>query len=1081
MAGLFGDISIPGRLEAIRLLAQASDNDVLLAATPLMPMYQAAVAGRWTDEAARGLAELERRDEQLSSQPDASLANRAKLAAMLAQAHVIRWNLLTGSPRLADRPTTRDTADLAAEVEAALDLMTAAAEQPDPPDLGLLTGVMHLMAATLRTDLGRPGSDEPDADQLRRAREHMTQVPAGLIDNMPPIMGDLSLLQELLTEQRRATGEETERLANRFGEIFETSGAPLATAEIAVAQARQDPTAETLGRALNELSQVAVALPAGSPLHFRRLIMLAEMQTLAASRAVDANAIHDAIGSAIDAGQIASTPADRRSAAQRLVLIFAVMTPLGYHERTFSQAEDFLRAVLAEAAPNDWPLQSIATVGISAAIDLRAAVTGDEDLHATAAQLIAEAEALLPPPEPTSDWYAAARVLYAWTAMRAITGPDADPGLASVALRVGEMMEGILVSLPANSGITPETDPNADQLRLLREEQQHLHAAADRYGRAVDDALEGVDFNDSGSPLPTMAALFGESTTPSGRAAIQLLGQASENDVLLAAVHLAAEVEAALGLIATASAAREGRQVETGAPSHHRPDDDSSQDDRSRSSAAVSPDRARENEALRKAVIPERYLAAELPGRAPTGVRVTLLVQILLGHGARQGTALRPFPVPAEGQKVTICVSAPELATLGDLEQEVLVPVGRDSDPVRFGFMTRAAGLHIVTVRAFVGGTFLGELRAELSVEQNSRVEEAGGYKAPIGPLAASPGEVTLQVSRTGSQYSFQLISETWYPVELSRRLAGDPSRAVEAIISELRAIAEGERIYASRGMVRKRLRNLGAQLWRDAVPEVVRRQFWDQAGRISSFAIASDVDDVPWELLYPVDGLNENGFLCEQFPVVRRVFGQGRQQNLALSSAVYVVPHNSPTEAIDEVTKVRARLGHHITDRGVLANLADLTALLDEAQTSILHFACHSQFTSDRGSVVAMAGGPFRPSDLSVAVQRKALSQSSPLIFFNSCRSAGEIPGLTRTTGWAKQFISAGAGAFIGSLWPVRSDAACSYADTFYQSFVENHQTLGQASRNARLEIANDEGDPTWLAYTIYGNPATTASSQVN
>ena len=177
-AGLFSGITTPSGMEAIRLLAQAGDNAVLQAATHLMPLYQASVAGRWTEEAARELAQLELKNEQLSSQPDASLADRAKLAGMLAQAHVVRWNLLSHSPRPADRPTARDTAALAAEAEAVLDLTAAAAEQPYPPDLGLLPGLIHYLASTLRTDLGRPGSDEPDAEQLRLAREHMAQVPA---------------------------------------------------------------------------------------------------------------------------------------------------------------------------------------------------------------------------------------------------------------------------------------------------------------------------------------------------------------------------------------------------------------------------------------------------------------------------------------------------------------------------------------------------------------------------------------------------------------------------------------------------------------------------------------------------------------------------------------------------------------------------------------------------------------------------------------------------------------------------------------------------------------------------------------
>ena len=475
-----------------------------------------------------------------------------------------------------------------------------------------------------------------------------------------------------------------------------------------------------------------------------------------------------------------------------------------------------------------------------------------------------------------------------------------------------------------------------------------------------------------------------------------------------------------------------------------------------------------------------RYLAADLPERAPAGARVSLLVRIVLAPPSVPSSAptgaLKSFAIPYAGAKVTISVSAPGLVALGDLEQEVLVPAHADSEQVRFGFRAGAVGLQTITVRAFAGGTFLGELLVQMSVELGAELEEGPTRKADIGPAVAEPGEVTLQVSRDGDLYSFQLISETWYPAQLSGRLAGDPAEAVEALVAELRGMAAGRSSYASPKLVRARLRNLGAQLWADAVPEAIRRQFWEQADRIASFSVASDLDNIPWELLYPVDGDNELGFLCEHYPLTRRVYGQGRTRTLPLSSVAYVVPRGSPDDAMDEVTRVRARLGAQISDQGVLDNLQDLTALLDGARTSVLHFACHNRFTSDDGSVVAMADGPFRPSDLSLAVQRKALASSGPLVFLNGCRSAGEIPGFTKMMGWAKQFMGAGAGAFLGSLWPVRSSSARDFADAFYAAFAVDQQPLGEATQKARKAIAEEVGDPTWLAYTVYGNPAATA-----
>jgi hypothetical protein len=468
-----------------------------------------------------------------------------------------------------------------------------------------------------------------------------------------------------------------------------------------------------------------------------------------------------------------------------------------------------------------------------------------------------------------------------------------------------------------------------------------------------------------------------------------------------------------------------------------------------------------------------RYLQGSLPERAPTGRRISLIVQIRLTR-ALASAPLKPLEVPSEGREVTIIVTAPGLVTLNDLEQELHVPAAADSEPIRFAFMAGRTGLHQVILRAFAGGTFLGELALEVSVEVGASLEEGSPRSALLDGLTAEPGEVTLQVSRTDEdRYSFQLIGEALYPVELTRRLAGDPTEVIGALAQELRAMAAQKSPYGNTALVRNRIRNLGAQLWADVVPETIRRQFWDLAGHIKLFTVASDMDTVPWELLYPIDGNNDNGFLVEQFPVVRRVYGQRRVRHLKLSSAAYIVPQGSPIIAMDEVQAVRARLGG-IRDHGVCTRLDSLISLLDDSP-SVLHFACHNAFTDAAGSVISLDGGPLRPSDLAVCVQARRMAGASPLVFFNACRTAGEISGMIQTMGWAKQFMGAGAGAFIGSLWAVRSSSAKSFADTFYHGMVTDGQTLGAASLRARQAIAADSGDPTWLAYSIYGNPAAT------
>lgn len=472
---------------------------------------------------------------------------------------------------------------------------------------------------------------------------------------------------------------------------------------------------------------------------------------------------------------------------------------------------------------------------------------------------------------------------------------------------------------------------------------------------------------------------------------------------------------------------------------------------------------------------PPRFLTGILPDRVPVDARISLLVQITLAAAQGASAALEPFPVSPSGTTVTITVSAPALSPLGDLEQDLTVPPNADSRLVRFGFIARPAGLHMVQVRAFIGGTFLGELALQISVEPGAALEEGRPRIAPITRLSAEPGEVTLQVSRTAGGYSFQLLSEALYPMVLIDRLAGDPGTVVEQIVAELRAMSKGQSQFSTSALVRKRLRSLGARLWTDVVPATIREQFWAQRDRIGQFTIASDLDTVPWELLYPVDLENEDGFLVEQFPVVRRVYGQGRARVLRVNKGVgFIVPPRSPSSAMTEVTAVRSVFPPDMVYRGTQAGLAEVLELLD-AVPSVLHFAGHNAFTDQIGSLISLDGGPLRPDDLYPAKQKRAFEDVSPLVFFNGCRTAGEIPGFTQMNGWAQEFMGAGAAAFIGSLWAVRSSSAMVFAQEFYRALVRDRQPLGVASQHARQVIAADEGDPTWLAYAVYGNPSAT------
>ncbi|WP_371659854.1 CHAT domain-containing protein [Streptomyces sp. NBC_00280] len=479
-----------------------------------------------------------------------------------------------------------------------------------------------------------------------------------------------------------------------------------------------------------------------------------------------------------------------------------------------------------------------------------------------------------------------------------------------------------------------------------------------------------------------------------------------------------------------------------------------------------------------------RSLVAELPGQTSPGREVPLHVQIVRIHqgSSERGVPLRSFSLPRDGARVLVTIHAPGLVIIDELQQELDVVPGRDSDVLLFRLKAPMPGLHQVTVRAFRGGTFLGEVICQISVGHGSVTRDGPQRQAALPSMAFDPGEVTLQVLKdeAAGTFSFQLISETFYPPEIFRFRGGDPRQATEQIYAELRKAARDAATGGGDGnALRRRLRSHGSQLWTSAVPQAVQSQFWAEAEaeHVKAFTVLGEQDVIPWELLYPLnEDREERGFLAEWLPVVRRVFGQDRVRSISLPGAAFVVPPGSPTDTGEEVASLRARLGAEVADFGVLTERAALTDLIESGHAGLLHFACHNAFTG-AGSCVTMADGPFDPIDLTPAARLRPLRHHHPLVFFNACRSAGEIDWFGESLGWAPQFLKAGAGAFVGTLWPVRSRSALQFAEAFYEQLITHRQTLGQASLVARQTIRDlHGGDPTWLAYAVYGSPAATA-----
>lgn len=477
--------------------------------------------------------------------------------------------------------------------------------------------------------------------------------------------------------------------------------------------------------------------------------------------------------------------------------------------------------------------------------------------------------------------------------------------------------------------------------------------------------------------------------------------------------------------------------------------------------------------------VESRFLQGRFPERVALGDRVSLLVRLgMRTEAAGPAVELKPIAVPSEGVHVLLVLHSPGFTPRSASQAQVRVFPGKDSDWALFELEAIERGVQTLEVTAFLGGTFLGALSIQASVEADVPTGMSVDRAAAVGGRQRDPGEIALLIHYDAEDavYRYQLIDWSGAVPEEARsnRLLRTPQVAVETLVKQLNAVARGAMPWDAK-TTREWLKGQGIELWNSFIPDALQREFWARRDRISRMTIVCAGDPVPWELLYPFSpGDGDAGFLVDQFPVARWLYGSAPVGSLALSTADFVLPEGSPPSAKAEIDGVAALLAGRTNARQPVTDLTSLLELFAKADFSVLHFACHNTFQPDTpdASRVLFGSQPLQPVFLKQHAER--FRETSPLVFMNACRTDGQAPVYTRLDGWALSFLAAGAGAFIGSLWEVVDHSAGAYAKEFYRAALGG-ATLGDAAKQAREAIREEPGDPTWLAYTLYGDPGAT------
>ena len=275
----------------------------------------------------------------------------------------------------------------------------------------------------------------------------------------------------------------------------------------------------------------------------------------------------------------------------------------------------------------------------------------------------------------------------------------------------------------------------------------------------------------------------------------------------------------------------------------------------------------------------------------------------------------------------------------------------------------------------------------------------------------------------------------------------------------------------------------IGSDLYDQLFPDELKAEYWRlkelrEAGVIQTLLILSDEPWIPWEIIYPFD--DEHGaddFLAAAWHLTRWQAGLSLNPYLNIHAAQVITP-DLDLSFVKEENAYFTRLADAPRPIRIPAPITTRQLFLSQIQTGgvqLLHFATHGNFNgqnADRSPIYMEGGETITPVDLSKP-RTQGIRKERPVVFLNACHGGKLEFTLTGTGGWAERMVNhVAATAFVGAYWEISDQLASLFSRTFYDE-LRGGATLSVAFHTARQTIrAVAPANPTWLAYTLYGDP---------
>jgi hypothetical protein len=152
------------------------------------------------------------------------------------------------------------------------------------------------------------------------------------------------------------------------------------------------------------------------------------------------------------------------------------------------------------------------------------------------------------------------------------------------------------------------------------------------------------------------------------------------------------------------------------------------------------------------------------------------------------------------------------------------------------------------------------------------------------------------------------------------------------------------------------------------------------------------------------------------------------------------------------------------------------LLKYIESSTHNMVHFACHCrQGPADSDSLVVSLLENITDNNPKIIelntydFLEDQVFRRRPLVFLNACQAAGGPDEIRKTFNLPLVFIRGGAAAVVATACPVPDLFASAFASCFYNYFLQDKLTIGQALQKARLYFWDKHHNPLGLAYGLY------------